>query len=66
MVDSLNILILSLSNGLVRILVRLLFGPTALWIPCKEIMSETSIKSVGLIKYEPIFAGGRKSKGLNI
>ena len=43
-------------------LMKILFGPTVLWLFSEEIMWETSLQSVGDIKYESLSAGGKKSK----
>ena len=45
-----------------RILLEILFGPTVFWLFREEMMLETSLQSVGEIKSESVFAGGRKSK----
>ena len=43
-------------------LVGILFGPTDLRLFREEMMLETSLQSVGEIKKESLFIGGRKSK----
>ena len=42
-------------------LMKIIFGPTVLWLFSEE-MLETSLQSVGDIKYESLSAGGKKSK----
>ena len=43
-----------------RILVGKLFGPTVLWLFREEIMLESPLETVGEVKSETLFVGGRK------
>ena len=45
-----------------RILVGILTGPTVVWLFREDMMLETSLQSVGELKKELLFVGGRKPK----